>query len=179
MASNSTDSAITSENDIADAVESLTLDTDKSVPIVDLNDGEDDESSPPMTEEEAAKQAALAAIARGEKTPNEDRILAELDAELAEFAKTYKPFAPLDPALIASVEEYIEEMKAEAAAKPPVKLGEDPRKYEKNAGNDPMFASIPVYDPNEPRNQEIAAKIKGHIEEQEKLKLVGKAGGRK
>lgn len=135
---------------------------------VNVQDKEKGAEEEPLSEEEAAKKAALEAIARKEKTPNEDAILAELDVELAEYqAKNKTRFGALDPDLVASIEEYIEEMKAEAARRPPVKLQEDPRKYQRSAANDPLYAAIPVYDPNEPRHAEMVATIKRHIEESE------------
>lgn len=128
-------------------------------------------------EEEEAKQAALEALSKGQKLPNEDKILAELDIELAAFMEEHKNRVgpiPLEPELINSIEEYIAELKAEVASRPPVKLEEDPRKYERNAGNDPSFVNIPVYDPNDPKYRDIAATIQRHIEEAEKLKKSAK-----
>lgn len=126
-------------------------------------------------EEEKAKQAALEALKKGEKLPNEDKILAELDIELAAFLEKHKDRVgpiPLEPELINSIEEYIAELKAEAASRLPVVLQEDPRKFEKNAGNDPSFVNIPVYDPNDPKFKDVAATIQRHIDEAEKQKKV-------
>ena len=65
---------------------------------------------------------------------------------------------------MASIEEYMEEMRKEAASRPPPKLKEHPHKYTKNAGNCPTFSSIQRYDPTDPKNVKVAATIQGHLD---------------